>query len=193
MTEFKPVHPPLTEAALEAERYVAAAGWDQPIRLFALVDAVHFAEAEPDLADHLASHDDPETAPNESGVADDVPELGSAYVTVEQEDLPEHSDIEELLAQIAWPPQVDGVAVAVERIVLPPEAEDSLPQDPAAAMQATLDHPERQDIRILAAVLRDGDRICLVRQRAHDSDDKVAAGSEIAPGLLDALAATLDD
>ncbi len=186
VTEIVPVHPPLLECALEAEKYVAASGWDQPLRLFALVDAADFAEAEPDLARRL------DDAPAEQG-ATEAPEPGSAYVTIEQDDLPAHSDVEELLAQLAWPPQVDGVAVAIERIVLPPGAEEGLPEDPAEATKALLEHPGRADIRILAAVSRDGDRVCLVRQRAHDSDDKVASGEEIAPGLLDALAATLED
>lgn len=184
VTEIFHVLPPLLECAVEAERYVAAAGWDQPIRLFALVDAARFAEAEPGLADHL--HE----ARDDGG--EDV-EPGSAYVTIEQEDLPAHEDVEDLLAQLAWPAEVDGVAIAVERIVLPPEAEADLPEDPAAAAKASLEHPDRADIRLVAAVARDGERVCVVRQRAHDSDDEVATGSEIAPGLLDALAATLED
>lgn len=200
MTEFIPVHPPLLSCAIEAEKYVAAAGWDQPIRLFALVDGAQFADAEPGLADHLREHDEHDRSdrPDGVGAADETeedgpPAPGSSYVSVEQDDLPSHQDVEELLAQIAWPPQVDGVAVAVERIVLPPEAEQDLPDDPAAATQALLDHPDRADIRLLAAVLRDGERVCLVRQRAHDSDDQVASGEDIAPGLISAMAATLQD
>lgn len=183
MTEIFHVLPPLLECAVEAEKYVAAAGWDQPVRLFALVDAARFAQAEPGLADtlHEARDDGGEVEP------------GSAFVTIEQEDLPPHEDVEELLAQLAWPPEVDGVAISLERIVLPPEAEADLPEDPAEAARASLEHPERADIRLLAAVSRDGERVCVVRQRAHDSDDEVATGSEIAPGLLDALAATLED
>ncbi|GAB48427.1 PPA1309 family protein [Mobilicoccus pelagius] len=181
MSEIVNVLPPLYECALEAEKYVAAGGWDQPLRLFALVDAARFAEAEPGLAGRLEEARGEEVEP------------GTAFVTVEQEDLPPHEDVEELLAQLAWPAEVDGVAVAVERVVLPPEAEAGLPEDPAAAARASLEHPDRADIRLLAAVTRDGERVCLVRQRAHDSDDKVAVGSEIAPGLLDALAATLED
>ncbi|MDO5627428.1 MAG: PPA1309 family protein [Mobilicoccus sp.] len=171
---FIPAHPPLTECAVEAEKYVAASGWDQPIRLFALVDAARFAAAEPQLADQVDAEQE-------------------GYVTVEQDDLPEHDDVEDLLARIAWPAEVDGVAVALERIVLPPGAEDDLPSDAEAATQALLDHPDRADIRLLAAVSRTGERVCLVRQRAHDSDDAVASGEEIAPALLDALASTLED
>jgi len=34
---FQPIFSPLVTSALETERHVAAAGWDQPPRLFALV------------------------------------------------------------------------------------------------------------------------------------------------------------
>ncbi|MBO3212785.1 hypothetical protein GZ176_05250, partial [Dermatophilus congolensis] len=40
-------------------------------------------------------------------------------------------------------------------------------------------------------VTRDGQATCLLRQRAHDTDDKVAIGHDIAPDLINALSATL--
>ena len=39
-------------------------------------------------------------------------------------------------------------------------------------------------MRLLVAVLRDGESICLLRQREHDTDDAVAMGQDIAPGLV---------
>ena len=84
-----------------------------------------------------------------------------------------------------------GCALAVERIVVPPEAERDLPSDDAAALQAIADHPDRADVRLLVAVTRDGAARCLLRQRAHDTDDRVALGENIAPGLVHALRATL--
>lgn len=171
--------PPLVEVALETERHVASAGWDQPPRLFALVETARLVAAEPSLAAQL---------PGGAGLDP------RALSAIEQEDLPHAHDLEALLAQIAWPPEVDGAAVAVERIVLPPEAlerlDGELPDDEEAAAALLADHPQRADVRLLAAVLRDGVATCLLRQRAHDSDDRVAIGSEIAPGLLDALAKT---
>jgi hypothetical protein len=47
-------------------------------------------------------------------------------------------------------------------------------------------------VRLLVAVLRGGGSICLLRQRAHDSDDAVATGPDIAPGLVSALTATFE-
>ena len=52
-------------------------------------------------------------------------------------------------------------------------------------------HAEREDVRLLVAALRGGEIITLVRRKAEDSDDKVAIGTNIAPGLVDALKATL--
>ena len=85
------------------------------------------------------------------------------------------------------------MALAVERIVVPPEAERDLPENPEQAVEALAAHPDRQDVRLLVAVTRDGRSRCLLRQRAHDSDDKVAIGDDIAPGLVHALRATLQD
>jgi hypothetical protein len=115
------------------------------------------------------------------------------FTAIEQDGLPSTSSLESLLAQLAWPEDVDGVALAVERFVLPPEAERDLPDDPDEAAEALAAHPDRKDVRLLVGVLRDGESTCLLRQREHDTDDKVASGPDIAPGLVQALKATLQD
>ena len=171
----RPVTDPLTLAALDTERHVARSGWDQPVRLFALVPTAELLRREP----HLDSGLRPQDA------------VAGALSAVEQDDLPDAAGIEELLAQIAWPEQVAGCALAVERIVVPPEAERDLPDDPDAALRVVADHPRRSDVRLLVAVTRDGAARCLLRQRDNDSDDRVALGDEIAPGLVHALRATL--
>lgn len=165
---------PLLAAAVDTERHVARLGWDQPPRLFALVPTALLREREPGLADRLGDAE-------------------AGFTAVEQEGLPPTSDLESLLGRIAWPEDVAGVALAVERIVVPPEAERDLPTDPGAATDRLAAHPDRQDVRLLAACLRDGEQVCLLRQRAHDSDDAVAVGRDIAPGLTHALAMTLRD
>ena len=171
----KPVLTPLAECALETERHVASAGWDQAPRLFAIARNADLLGREPALAGQLQGADP------------------AAYSTIEQEGLPQTSNIESLLRQLAWPPEVDGVALAIERIVVPPEAEQGLPDNPTEAADALAAHPDRADVRLFVAVLRDGNSICLLRQRAHDTDDKVAVGKDIAPGLVHALRVTLDD
>ena len=50
----QPVTDPLTLAALDTERHVAASGWDQPVRLFALVPTADLLEREPHLAEGMA-------------------------------------------------------------------------------------------------------------------------------------------
>lgn len=173
----QPVTDPLTLAALDTERHVARSGWDQPVRLFALVPTEELLELEPHLASGLATHD----------------RIEGALSAVEQEDLPAGDGLEDLLARIAWPEQVAGCALAVERIVVPPAAERDLPEDPDAALRVISQHPQRADVRLLVAVTRDGTARCLLRQRDHDEDDRVALGEDIAPGLVHALRETFAD
>lgn len=171
----------------EVESHVAAAGWDRPPRLFALVRTAEALGRDPGLATQLplevvrAAREDPQH-----------------LTAVEQEDLPEIDGVEDLLARIAWPGTVDGAALVVERLVLPPAAEDdvmararaeSLPEPAVVELLAA--RPEREDVRVAAAVLRDGPAMCALRQRSHDRDDQVAVAPEIMPGLIDALRATL--
>lgn len=176
MPSTSPTTDPLDLVALDIERHVAAARWDQPLRLFALVPTADLIREEP----HLAA--DP-------SVADLAP---GALSAVEQEGMPPAATVEETLAALAWPSGVIGAAVVLERLVVPPEAEAGLPDDPAAALRQLAEHPLRQDVRLVVAVTRDGRSCCLLRQRAHDRDDRVARGREIAPGLLEALRATFE-
>lgn len=173
---------PLDRAVRELERHVARAGWDGPIRVFALIRTAHAIQRDPSLSaqlppDLLASaHADPEH-----------------ITSVEQEDLPDAGTVEELLAQIAWGPSVDGAALVCERLVVPPEAEVDLPHDPDEAIAALMAHPDRQDVRLAVGVLRDGTTSCAVRARAHDEDFAVGTGPDLAPGVAAALLATLDE
>jgi hypothetical protein len=166
---------PLARSAIDAERHVGAAGWDQAPRLFALVRTAGLLEREPQLAAELGSSDP------------------DGFTAIEQEGMPHTSSLESLLGRLAWPPEVDGVALAVERFVVPPDAEQDLPADPDQATEVLAAHPARKDVRLLVAVLREGESICLLRQRDHDNDDDVAVGKGLAPGLVHALAVTLQD
>src|SRR6478609_6609015 len=173
----QPVIDPLSVAALDTERHVAASGWDQPARLFALVRTADLLEREPQLRDQMGPSD----------LAD------GALTAIEQEGLPTTSSLESLLGRLAWPTEVDGCAFAIERMVVPPEAERELPSRGDDAVEQLAAHPDRKDVRLLVAVLRDGSSICLLRQRDHDSDDAVATGKDIAPGLVEALKASFED
>jgi hypothetical protein len=174
-----PAH--LAEAVREIERHVATGGWDGPVRVFALVRTARALEVEPGLAAQLP---------------DDVLALAArdpAHLTsIEQEGLPAAGDLEELLGGLSWPDGVDGAAVTVERVVLPPAAEEGLPDDPDRALTYLAEHPDRQDVRIAVGVLRDGSSWCAVRTRINDSDDAVGQGATLVPGLVAGMLATFE-
>lgn len=167
-------------AAREVEEFVAAAGWEQPPQLFALVSTADLLLQQPELAGQLDS--------------------GTLLTPIAQDALPETADLAEALATIAWPESVSGCAITQEIVVLPPDAEESLPQggDAERLRRAAADHPERTEARLVAAVSRDGFRACVMRLRGLETDgdgeplDEVIEHPDLAPNLLDALAATLE-
>jgi hypothetical protein len=169
---------PLTRAVLEIDEYSAGLGWDQPARLFALVDTAKLRDQEPSLAAQLGI-DDSTTA---------------SLTPVEQDEIPADAPLDEFLGTIAWPDAVTGCAMTVERLMLPPSAEDSVPEGMSEAELATwvAEHPDRQEVRMTVAVLRDGSRESALRLREKDSTSEVLTGSALVPGLADALAATFE-
>jgi hypothetical protein len=171
----------LADAVREVERHVAAAGWDAPVRVFALVRTAAALAAEPSLAVQLAP-----------AVLAGARHQPWHLTSIEQEGLPDAPDLESLLGSLGWPETVDGVAVSVERVILPPSAEADLPEDPQAMQAALLAHPQRQDVRLAVGALRAGPAWCVVRTRANDSDDQVLQGPDLVPGLVEAVRATLD-
>ena len=111
--------------------------------------------------------------------------------SVEQENLPAVDSLEELLGSIVWPATVAGCAVVTERVILPPSAEDGIPDDPTAALAYVSTHPERQDVRIAVGVLRRGSSWCAIRTRDNDDDLDVAHGPTLVPSLIEAVRTTL--
>jgi hypothetical protein len=170
----------VTRSVVELERHVATGGWDAPIRLFALVRTAAALAVDPDLHQRLPA--------DVVAAAEADPEHLTA---VEQEGLPESETLQDLLGRIAWPDTVDGAAVVVERVVVPPEVEAQLPADEHAALEFLQAHPARRDVRLAAAALRTGEHACALRSREHDEDSSVAVGPDLAPGLVEAVASTL--
>lgn len=162
----------LEEVVRDLERHAAAAGWDAPPRLYALVEAPELNRTEPELARQLGVPDEPD------GIA-----------ALEQPDLPLDRPIEDVLHGIEWPGQVAGCALILERILLPEGAEDDAPDEDPVGWAAR--HPGREDVRLVVGVLRDGSRYSAMRLRGHDNDDEVLTGAELVPHLTDALASTL--
>jgi hypothetical protein len=161
---------------------VASGGWDQGPRLFALVTNEELLEREPEVAKTL-------------GI-----DQAAGWTPVEQEDLPE-DPLDEVLASIAWPDEVDGALIVVERVVLPASVEQTLPTPEdsdeesaeAALMRVASSHPLRDEVRMAVGVLRDGSRACVLRLRAHDDEDSLIIGEDLVPRLADALEATFSD
>ena len=171
------VDPALATAVLEIEQHIAGGGWDQPARLYALVDTAEMVQREPALASMMGLD-----APSEQG----------SLTAVEQDQLDPTQLLEQVLEQIEWPPEVAGCAAVVERLVLPPGADVEVPEDPVAAQEFARDHPDRQEVRIVAGATRHGATYCALRLRAHDDDTSVVGGVDLVPGLLTLLSATLD-
>ena len=168
-------HPALFAVVRELELHASELGWDHPARIYALVSTAQLVAQEPGLADALGLD------------ADD-----DGLTPVEQEPLAEGLDLEGVLAGIEWPEEVSGVAAVAERLVLPPGADGELPEDPAQAQEYAAQHPDRQEVRMVAAALRGGESACALRLRSHDADDLVLTGPDLVPGLLEQLHATLE-
>jgi len=170
--------PALAAAVLEIETHVAAGGWDQPARLYALVDTAALVTHEPALARAMG--------------LDEASAQGS-LTPVEQDELRPDQTLEDTLPAIAWPEGVAGCAAVVERLVLPPGTDADIPEDPAAAEEFARTHPDRQEVRIVAGVTRAGAAYCALRLRAHDDPSSVVGGADLVPQLTQLLAATLED
>jgi hypothetical protein len=166
---------PLAKAVAEIESHVSDDGWDQPARLYALAPTHDVIARQPALAGQL-------------GVDTDSPLAGGSLTPIEQE--LDERPLDELLPTISWPEAVDGCALVVERIVLPPGAEDDMPDDGEVAASWAQRHPERSDVRIVVGVLRDGSHTAVLRVKGHDEPADLIHDADISTDLIDALAAT---
>jgi len=165
--------PALLAVVGEVEGHVAEAGWDQPPQLFALVDTEELLRAEPQLAQTM-------------GIVADRP---GSLTPVAQDPLSD-APLDEQLASMVFGPEVLGVVLAHEVVVLPPSAEDALGEDLGAAAV----HPERREVRMAVGVLRDGSREAVLRLRGADgAEDQRVTGTDLVPGLAEALLSTLDE
>ena len=106
--------------------------------------------------------------------------------------LPPVADLGDLLGRLVWLSAVDGAAVSVERIMVGPASEAGAEaiEDPGERIAFLRARPDRQDVRLVAGVLRSGESWCAVRARSRDSDGAVVQGEAVVPGLVEALAAT---
>ncbi|MDO5721959.1 MAG: PPA1309 family protein [Actinomycetaceae bacterium] len=167
----------LAQAVVEIEQAASAAGWDHAATIYALVPTqvlLQIPELPADMEQYLQAQWD-----------------GSEnhLTAVIQEDLP-GEDLEETLSMLAWPDEVVGAAVCSERVTVPQEVQDAAPADAVDAAEFFANHPQRDELRVVAGVSREGDAWCAVRARSHDADGQVATGPDLVPGLVEALLAT---
>lgn len=165
----------LLAVVAEVEGHLAEAGWDQPPQMFALVDTEQLLRAEPQLARSM-------------GIV--APRPG--HLTPVAQDALADAPLDEALGQVMFGTEVLGVVLAHEVLVLPPSAEAALAAQDLADIAAS--HPDRREVRMAVGVLRDGSRECVLRLRAaaHGAEDERVSGGDLAPGLADALMATLE-
>ena len=65
----------------------------------------------------------------------------------------------------------------------------ALARDPDEAADFVAEHPRREELRLVAGVLRDGSRHAVARLVSHPNE--LLGGPDLAPGVLSALASTL--
>ena len=167
----------LQAAVREIESHAAEAGWDQPGRLYALVPTSDLLAREPKLA---------------AAMGIDEASAAGSLTPVEQDQMPAERTLEQALEEIMWPAEVFGCAAVVERLVLPPDANGSMPEDPSAAEEYAASHPDRQEVRIVAGATRDGATYCALRLKSHDDDISVVESTDLVPALLQLLLSTLE-
>jgi hypothetical protein len=174
----------LMQSVVEIEQHVAADGWNQRPRMFALVPTADLLVTQPRMAAALGLTDD-------SGPGGGIPTLTS----IEQDGLALDQPLDEMLAKMVWPAAVEGCALVIESQMLPPSAEEQIPEElEGAALERWVSkHPERQDVRMAVAVLRDGTRQAAIRLRSKDSDMEVLSGPDLVPNLATALLGTFEE
>jgi len=156
----------LTQVVLDVERHASAAGWDQPPHLFGVVSTEDLLAREPQLATEL-----------------DPSALAGPLTPLDQGELPWYGSLEASLARVAWPPGVLGAVLVTEQVVAGGSTQGTLATGADGG----------EELRLVVAVMRDGDHMCAVRFRSADEEDSVLTGAEIAPGLSEQLGATFAD
>ena len=114
--------PALASAVLEIEQHIASAGWDQPARLYALVNTGDLVQAEPALAAEMGLDG----------------QCRGPFTPIEQE-LTADVPLETVLASIMWPEQVT-VRRGRRAAGAAADVDGSIPDDATAAQAFAEDH-----------------------------------------------------
>lgn len=158
----------LTSAVIEAGRHAAENDWGRPPRLYALARKAALSSMDPDLpaAVRAASPD--------------------SLIPIEQDPLPE-GELDEVLASIHWPGEVEGCVLMTEIVVLPPDAEEKMPPEATAAEQWAAAYPGSREARLTVGVLRDGLYACCLQLR---DDEHLTVRNDLGDNVVTALLGT---
>ena len=172
-----PVLTPLQAVVGEVEGHVAEAGWDQPPQLFALVPTEALLAAEPQLARTMGL------------VAGDP----SSLTPVAQEPLGD-GPLDERLATLVFGDEVLGVVLAHEVVVLPPCRRGGAGRGRATRRPWPRSTPSGARCGWSSASCATAARpaCCGCAARRREQDERVT-GQDLAPGLVAALQATLEE
>lgn len=171
-------HDALRTVVREIERTAASLGWDQPPQLYALVttrELLRTGAIPDDVARRLRASWD--------GSEAQLSAVAQQFEAVE--------NLEAELRRLAWPTNVMGAALTVERVIVPPDVERQAPDDPEAALEFFAHHPAHTEVRLTVGALRGGESWCALRSRDFDEDDRVGHGADLAPTLVQALRESL--
>ena len=169
----------LRAAVREIEAHAAEAGWDQPARLYALVPTADLLVREPALA---------------AAMGLDEADAAGSLTPVEQDDVPADTPLEAR----ARADHVAGRGVRLRRRGRAAGAARRRPTSSCrttrrSAEQYAAEHPDRQEVRIVAGATRDGSTYCALRLRAHDDALSVLESPDLVPALLELVRSTLEN
>ena len=101
---------------------------------------------------------------------------------VEQDQLPPDQPLEAVLESIMWPPA--GHRLRRGRRAAGAAAGAPTGRSPTTRVRPqefAREHPDRQEVRIVAGATRAGATYCALRLRAHDDDQSVVGGADLVP------------
>ena len=172
----------LADSVREIEHHVADAGWDGPVRVFALVRTQAMLPTEPGLAAQL-----------------DPAVLAAAraepwhLTSVEQEELPAAPDLETLLGGplVAGDGRRDGRHGRARRAAARRRGGHAAGHRRGPGLPARRT-PSARTCGSSSARCATDPSWCAVRTRANDTDEQVGQGPDLVPGLVAAVRSTLE-
>lgn len=109
-----------------------------------------------------------------------------------QREVPPDAEVADVLAVLAWPAEIKGMAVTFLRDMLPAQAAEEAPEDPAERQAFFQSYPERQSARVTAAVLRDGSNWGVIYPLDAPEGSGAVQAADLIPDLTAQMLATFE-